>query len=139
MIEFESHALQIAPEGRYRQVVAGYHRTKRHGSGMGSSFGLPRAFDDFAPPLQADFAGARLADQKGYLQGFKPEGIERQRRFAGRTWKKQPCCIARPVFLAHHGGTMGKGIPQIVSLGRSLRHTASRAAATARFSASITL
>ena len=96
---------------------------------MGLGFAGPLAGQDFAPPLKADFAKRRLADEAAHAPDFEAEGIKRLHKGPPLGWQKkrrQPAVFVFPLEQLFASGIRVRG---------HAHGTASKAAATRRSSA----
>jgi hypothetical protein len=82
VVEIEATGVEQSRQRRRREPMAFDHREKRGRHRVGGCLFGPSAVDHFAPPLQADFAGQRLARHLAHARHLDVEGIERVQRRA---------------------------------------------------------
>ena len=91
VVEIEAAGFDQVVSARHGEPMAFDHRREQRGRDRigGGLFG-PLAVDHFAPPLQADFAGQRLARHLAHARHLDVEGIERMQR--GAMFRRREQC-----------------------------------------------
>jgi hypothetical protein len=124
--DFARYASTLFLPGVHRRPMLAIYAFNVEISRVREQVSQPLPGEHVGPPLQADFAGQRLADLVAHATNLDVEGVQREQRAAGRSIDEQRRCVAVEIVAAHEvGAECGVG-------GRGAHGTAISAAATRR-------